>query len=482
MKRKELRPRPTRNPEADPAARTAGTATPGAESAAPSADSTGRGCESAPPTADPTASGAELAALDADPAASGGELAASGADPMASGGELAALDADPAASGAELAASDADPMASAVELPEPTADPAASGAELAASDADQTAPAAKLPASDADQTAPAAKLPASDADQTAPAAKLPAPTANQTAPGPESPAPKSGVAAAGGSLPRRIRRAAAMRGYDGLFRTALWVLVALVLVTLVGQLAGIGGRPDAIVGPRLSPPAAGWPLGTDNLGRSLLPRLFQGVGTTLLLSAFAVTCTAVISTALGVLAGYRGGRTAEVILRIGDVLYAFPAIVLAVLVAAVLGPGRTAALAAIVLVTVPLMTRMVGIAARAVARREFVTAARISGVRAPTIMLRHILPNVAGTVAVQGTYALSVGILVEGGLSFLGYGVQLPDASLGLLIQEGGLYMVGAPWLIVAPGVVLIAAIMAVNLIGDSLRDRFEPRETRSLV
>ncbi|MEU6146900.1 ABC transporter permease [Streptomyces sp. NPDC047081] len=283
------------------------------------------------------------------------------------------------------------------------------------------------------------------------------------------------------ALRRRLRRAVALRGFDGLFRAAVWVLVALLLVTLVGRLAGLGGRPDAIVGPRLQPPGGAWLLGTDNLGRSLLPRLLQGIGTTLLLSALAVTCTAVISTALGVLAGYKGGRTAEIVLRIGDVLYAFPAIVLAVLVAAVLGPGRTAALAAIVLVTVPLMTRMVGIAARAVARREFVTAARISGVRAPTIMLRHILPNVAGTVAVQGTYALSVGILVEGGLSFLGYGVQLPDASLGLLIQEGGLYMVGAPWLIVAPGVVLVAAIMAINLIGDSLRDRFEPRETRSL-
>ncbi|KPI11570.1 ABC-type transporter, integral membrane subunit [Actinobacteria bacterium OK074] len=283
------------------------------------------------------------------------------------------------------------------------------------------------------------------------------------------------------SLASRARRALGLRSYDRLFRIAVWVLVALVLATLVGQLAGIGGRPDAIVGPRLMPPGAGWPLGTDNLGRSLLPRLLQGIGTTLLLSSLAVAVTAVLSTALGVVAGYRGGRVAEVILRGGDVLYSFPAVVLAILVAAVVGPGRTAALAAIVLVTVPLMTRMVGTAARAVARREFVTAARISGVGGPTIMLRHILPNVAGTVAVQGTYALSVGILVEGGLSFLGYGIQLPDASLGLLIQEGGLYMVGAPWLIIAPGAVLVVAIMAINLVGDSLRDRFEPRETRSL-
>ncbi|WP_329026465.1 ABC transporter permease [Streptomyces sp. NBC_00690] len=279
----------------------------------------------------------------------------------------------------------------------------------------------------------------------------------------------------------RLRRVLAMGGFDSLFRGAVWLLALLIVVTLAGQLIGVGGAPDATVGQRLSPPGGGLPLGTDNLGRSLLPRLLQGVGTTLLLSSVAVLCTAIISTALGIVAGYRGGRTAGLIMRAGEVLYSFPAIVLAVLVAAVIGPGRIAALASIVLVTVPLMTRMVGTAARSVAQRDFVVAARISGVSTTTIMRRHVLSNVSGTIAVHGTYALSVGILVEGGLSFLGYGVQLPDASLGLLIQEGSLYMVNAPWLIVAPGVVLVAAIVSINLIGDSLRDRFEPRETRSL-
>lgn len=267
---------------------------------------------------------------------------------------------------------------------------------------------------------------------------------------------------------------------DPLSRAAAWVLGALVLLTLVGRFTA--GRPDAIVGPRLMPPGTQWPLGTDNLGRSLLPRLLQGIGTTLLLSCAAVACAAVISTALGLAAGYRGGAVAELTLRVVDVLYAFPSVVLAILVAAVLGPGRTAAVAAIVLVTVPLMTRMVAAAARSVAGCAYITSARISGVGGFTVVLRHVLPNVAGTVAVQGTYALSVGILVEGGLSFLGYGVQLPDASLGLLIQDGGLYMVGAPWLIVAPGAVLVVAIVAVNLVGDGLRDCFEPRETRALV
>lgn len=283
------------------------------------------------------------------------------------------------------------------------------------------------------------------------------------------------------SLAGRLRRALAMSSFDILFRIAVWTLAAFITATLLGHLLGVGGNPGTIVGDRLAPPGGSQPLGTDSLGRSLLPRLLQGVGTTLLLSSLAVLCAAAISTALGVLAGYRGGRTAEFIHRLSDVLYSFPSIVLAVLVSAVIGPGRLSALASIVLVTVPLMTRMVGTAARSVSRREFVTAARISGVPARTIMRRHILANVSGTIAVQGTYALSIGILVEGGLGFLGHGVQLPDASLGLLIQEGSLYLVNAPWLIAGPGVVLVAAIVSINLIGDSMRDRFEPRETRAL-
>jgi peptide/nickel transport system permease protein len=183
----------------------------------------------------------------------------------------------------------------------------------------------------------------------------------------------------------------------------------------------------------------------------------------------------------GIVAGYHGGRIGGLIMRVGDVLYAFPAIVLAILVAAVVGPGYVAAAASIVLVTVPLMTRMVGQAARGVAGREFITSAVISGVGVPTILVRHVLRNVSGTIAVQGTYALSVAILVEGGLSFLGYGVQLPGSSLGLLVQEGTVYMVIAPWLMILPGALLVIAILSINLVGDSLRDRLEPREVSAL-
>ena len=286
------------------------------------------------------------------------------------------------------------------------------------------------------------------------------------------------------SLPlvRRKRPSAARPRRDALFTAAVAALAVIVVVAVAAAVVPFAGDPTRIVGPRLSPPSSAYALGTDALGRPVLPRLLEGVGTTLVLSAVAVLCTAVISVVLGMVAGYLGGWTREGVMRLVDVLYSFPSIVLAILIAAVVGPGQAAALASIVLVTVPLMTRMVSAAALAVAKRDFVTTARISGVSAPVILVRHVLPNISGTIAVQGTYALSVGILVEGGLSFLGYGVQLPQSSLGLLIQEGASYMVQAPWLLFAPAVVLVAAILAINLIGDTLRDRLDPRETRSLV
>lgn len=284
------------------------------------------------------------------------------------------------------------------------------------------------------------------------------------------------------SRPGPLRRALSyLASFDALSRTAMWVLGILLLSAVLGRLVGLGGDPTAIVGPRLAPPSFAFPAGTDSLGRSLLPRLLEGITTTLLLSGIAVLVTAVVATVCGIIAGYHGGRTGGAIMRIGDILYAFPAIVLAILVAAVVGPGYSAALASIVLVTVPLMTRMVGQATRSVAERDFITAAVINGVSTPRIMVRHVLRNISGTIAVQGTYALSVAILVEGGLSFLGYGVQLPGSSLGLLVQEGAFYMVNAPWLLLFPGLILVLAILAINLIGDSLRNRFEPRQIGSL-
>jgi peptide/nickel transport system permease protein len=283
-------------------------------------------------------------------------------------------------------------------------------------------------------------------------------------------------------LTKKKRAAKFRQPRDWLFIVSLWALGLILVVAIIAAWVPFAGDPSKIVAPRLSPPSISYPLGTDSLGRSVFARLFEGTRTTLVLSALAVVCTAVISVLLGLIAGYLGGWVREIVMRLSDVLYSFPSIVLAILIAAVLGPGRVAVLSSIVLVTVPLMTRMVSAAAMAVAQRDFVTTAKISGVPMPVILLRHVLPNVSGTIAVQGTYALSVGILVEGGLSFLGYGVRPPKSSLGLLIQEGSSYMLQAPWLLFAPAVVLVIAILAINLIGDTLRDRLDPRSARSLV
>ena len=273
----------------------------------------------------------------------------------------------------------------------------------------------------------------------------------------------------------------AWRRSDAVLRTAIVVLGLVVVITVIAVLTGLAGSTTATVGGRLEGPSAFAPFGTDNLGRSLLPRLFQGTATTLVVSIVAVVCSAVVSTVLGMLAGYYGGAVNEAVMRVADVLYAFPALVLAILVSALLGPGRPAAIISIVVITIPLLTRVVRIATRAVAERDFIVSARISGVRTPVIFVRRLLPNIAGTIAVQASYALSVAILVEGGLSFLGFGVQAPEASLGLLIQQGMLYMTQAPQLVIVPGAVLVVSILCINIIGDGLRDRFEPRETRSL-
>jgi len=284
----------------------------------------------------------------------------------------------------------------------------------------------------------------------------------------------------------RIRAAtsasrSAWRSSDRVLRAAVVILAVIVVVTVIAVLTGLTGSTSATVAGRFEGSSLTAPLGTDNLGRSLLPRLFQGIATTLVVSIVAVACSALLSTVLGMLAGYYGGGANEVVMRVVDVLYAFPALVLAILVSALIGPGRPAAIISIVAITIPLMTRVVRLATRAVAERDFIVSARISGVRTPVLFVRRLLPNIAGTLAVQASYALSVAILVEGGLSFLGFGVQVPESSLGLLIQQGMLYMTLAPQLLIIPGVVLVVSILCINIIGDGLRDRFEPRETRSL-
>jgi len=268
---------------------------------------------------------------------------------------------------------------------------------------------------------------------------------------------------------------------DKLSALAVAMLLLLIGLGVFGPHLPIGEATRIAAGPRLSPPNWRFPFGTDELGRSFLPRVVLGVRATFLLSAAAVAMTACLGALLGMSAGYFRGATDRIIARAADVLFAFPALLVGLLIAAAAGPGETSAVAVIAVAVLPLFVRVVRSVTLALSGRGFIVAAEVAGASPLRIMSVHILPNIAGAVVVQLTYALSVGMIIESALSFLGLGVQPPDASLGSLLRQGSAYLTIAPWLALSSGAVLAAAIMSVNLVGDAVRDALEPLEARSL-
>lgn len=257
---------------------------------------------------------------------------------------------------------------------------------------------------------------------------------------------------------------------DALSRAGLIVLACVLGFGALGWASDLLGDPARLGGPPLRPPSASDPMGADHLGRSMLARTAAGVRQSILLSATAVLIAMTAGVLLGMLAGYFRGWVDELVCRTADTLYAFPAVVTAILIGAMIRPGGPSAIAAVALVTLPIVVRMVRAATLGIAVAPYVTQARIMGASAPRILATHVLPNLLGVVAVQAAYSCSFGMIVESGISFLGLGVQPPAASLGSLIYEGRPYLAVAPWLVFFPGAVLVAAILSLNLVGDGLR------------
>lgn len=267
---------------------------------------------------------------------------------------------------------------------------------------------------------------------------------------------------------------------DILARTGL-VMIGIILLVCVISLVVPGLDGTSSVAPRFQPPSAQFPLGTDALGRNLLPRLIDATRTTVLISVLAVAMSTLVATVIGIAAGMLGGPVDVIAMRIADGLFAFPAMLLSILVASIIGAGELGAVVSVFIITLPLMMRVFRGSARDVEHRDFVTASFVGGASRLRIAARHILPNIAGAIAIQATYAASIAMLIEGGLSFLGFGVVPPNASLGSLVQEGSVYLTVYPWLALVPGALLAAAILSVNLVGDGLRDTLEPRKERAL-
>jgi peptide/nickel transport system permease protein len=280
---------------------------------------------------------------------------------------------------------------------------------------------------------------------------------------------------------RKTMSAVGRLRFDRLGLFALVALVLLVFLGAVGPFLPLGDPTEIGAGPRLGAPSLAFPVGTDELGRNVLPRVIEGIGFTFLLSSVAVAITAVIGTLLGMAAGYLRGFYDGIIARIADILFAFPALLFGLLAAAVLGPGNVSAIIVISTATLPLFIRVVRSVTLSFAEREFVLAAVVSGASTWRVLWVHLLPNVLGAAIVQLTYALSIGMLIESGLSFLGLGVQPPSASLGSLLRLGSVYLTVSPWLVLVPGLVLALAIMSVNLLGDAIRNALEPLRGRPL-
>lgn len=259
------------------------------------------------------------------------------------------------------------------------------------------------------------------------------------------------------------------------------VLLALLLLGALGPWLPLGDPDQIGAGPRFAAPSWAMPFGTDELGRDLLPRVVRGIRATFVLALASVCGTAILGTLIGLYAAYVGRWVDTVIARAMDIMFAFPALMLGLLVAAVVGPGSISALAVILFATLPLFVRVVRSVALGMVGRGFVTAAEVAGASRLRVMLVHLLPNVLGAVLVQFTYAVSIGILIESGLSFLGLGSQPPESSLGALLRLGSVYLTIAPWLALSAGVVLALSIVAVNLLGDGLRDALEPLRGRRL-
>jgi peptide/nickel transport system permease protein len=262
------------------------------------------------------------------------------------------------------------------------------------------------------------------------------------------------------------------RSFDQLSRLGAGVLLILLVCGAMGY-TGLFGEASAIVGPPLQAPGGAHLFGTDNLGRSILARTIAGIQQSVLLASGAVLIAVLIGTALGMLAGYFRGLIDEVIARLADALFSFPAIVFAILISALFRPGAASAIAAVVLVTLPAVIRTVRAETLVISHRDYVVQARVAGAGPIYALAMHIAPNISGALIVQTAYSVSFGMIIESGISFLGLGVQPPGASLGSLIFEGRPYLPLAPWLVLIPGAVLALTILSINLIGDGLKDYF---------
>ncbi|HKX16547.1 MAG TPA: nickel transporter permease [bacterium] len=259
-----------------------------------------------------------------------------------------------------------------------------------------------------------------------------------------------------------------------------WIGTAIVAVLVGVALAGPAASPydpfHISAADKLQPPSPVHLFGTDDLGRDLLSRVLTGARISLMVGVVVLILAMVVGVGLGLIAGYWGGWMDEALMRTTDVFLAFPRLVLAIAIAATLGPGLSNSVIAIALSWWPWYTRLVRGQLLSMREQEYVLAAVSLGAGRPRILLQHLLPNVGTTVVIQASIDIGFAILATASLSFIGLGAQPPTPEWGALIAQARSYMVDAWWYPTFPGLAIFLAVLGFNLLGNAVRDAFDPR------
>jgi len=284
------------------------------------------------------------------------------------------------------------------------------------------------------------------------------------------------------ALPRQrsaLFRSPAVRRFFKNKMAVIGLVLVLLLVVVAIFAPFIADVPPAKqnLRARLLPPSATNWFGTDEFGRSVFSRVVYGARVSLLTGTIPVLVAGTIGTLLGLLAGFYRGWLDSVLMRIMDVLLAFPSILLALAIVGTLGPGLTNAVIAVAIVSIPEYARIVRSVVLGAREEEFVQAASALGARAPRKMFRHILPTALGPLSVQASLGVGYAILSLAGLSFLGLGIQPPAADWGEMLNRGRNFLPDSSWLLAFPGIAISITVLAFNLLGDGLRDALDPRD-----
>jgi peptide/nickel transport system permease protein len=278
--------------------------------------------------------------------------------------------------------------------------------------------------------------------------------------------------------PGRSRRWAVLRRAASARLAAFGAAVTLTAV-LVGGAAPLLAPYDPLkqnLSTTLARPGRTHLLGSDNVGRDVLSRLIWGTRISLVAGVVSVAMASVAGSLIGLLAGYSGGRIDDLAMRLMDAVLAFPPLVLALALGAVLGADLTGVLIALGVVYTPTFARLMRGQVLAIRGREYIEAARALGAPGWSIAWRHVVPNAATPIVVQASLSVGFAILAEASLSFLGLGVQPPEASWGSMINAGRGYLRQAPWIVFGPGAALFVTVLGLNFLGDAVRDALDPR------